>query len=309
MSTALVTGAGGFVGRHLVKVLAGADWQIKTLVRNQKTPQSPNPCAAYLAAAEPLLQAGDVDVVFHLGGLAHAGAQGADEAQMRLVTVDQTLALYRRAVAAGVPRFVWLSSIKVLGDTSAEPLGVNAPYQPGDIYAAAKVQAERALLAEPARDTQLCIVRPPLVYGSGVQANFLSLLQAAGSGWMLPLKSATAPRAWLAVDNLCDFLLLLATREVLPAPQIWHVRDAEQSSVAMMLTSLREMMHKPPALVPVPASIALAVATLLGRRAMAQRLFLPLMVDMTLTQNELGWQPPLSQAQALAQTVTWFQTR
>ena len=174
---ALVTGAGGFIGSHLAPALADAGWQVTQ-------------------------ELAGVDAVFHLGGLAHGGAQGADAEQLHQVNALDTLNLFQRAVAAGVPLFVWLSSIKVLGDVSSAPFTAADPLAPAGAYARSKAAGERLLQAEAAGSTRLAIVRPPLVYGPRVKANFLQLLQWADRSWPLPLGSATAPRAMVSVDNL-----------------------------------------------------------------------------------------------------------
>lgn len=292
MRCAAVTGASGFIGGHLVSALEKQGWQVRCIPR------------AGLKA--PDLQ--NVDTLFHLAGLAHAGAQGADRREMFAVNAELTLALYRQAIEADVGRFVWLSSIKVLGDDSEQPLTVEAPYQPGDVYAESKAEAERMLLEQARGHTRLSIVRPPLVYGCGVRANFYALLSAADSSWPLPLKSALAPRAWVGVDNLVDLLLSLADRSENGEQEIWHVRDLEESNVGQMVSDCRELMGRSARLWPVTPKVAMAAGTLLGRKDVISRLFQPLRVDMSATQRELGWQPPYAQSHQLKQVVAWYQT-
>jgi len=290
MNSAWVTGAGGFIGRHLVPALRQRGWQVDVAARGA-------------SLHEP------VHTVFHLAGIAHAGAQGSGREEMFAVNVDATLRLYREALAVGVKRFIWLSSIKTLGDSSLEPLTVDAPYRAGDVYAQSKVAAEQQLLAAEAPTTDLCIVRPPLVYGAGVQANYLSLLRASLCGWPLPLRSATAERAWVGVHNLVDLMILLAQIECLPAQRIWHVRDEEQASVREMVTQLAAQAGRPSRLWPLHPKLALAIGWLLGRGAMASRLFTPLRVDMSQTSKLLGWRAPRTQAQEIDEVVQWFLTR
>ena len=302
MKCAAVTGAGGFIGGHLSTALVARDCQVRRIKRTE--------------LSTPDLQG--VDTLFHLAGLAHAGAQGADRREMFSVNAEQTLALFRKAGEAGVDRFVWLSSIKVLGDVSEHPLTVAAPYQPGDVYAESKAEAERLLLEEAStitrNGTQLSIVRPPLVYGRGVGANFYAMLSAADSSWPLPLKSAQAPRAWLGVDNLVDMLVLLADTNARSKSiesneaKIWHVRDLEESNVRQMISLCRELMSRSAHLWSVSPRIAMMAGALLGRRDMVSRLFQPLRVDMSDTQRQLGWQPPNPQLQQLKQVVAWYQT-
>ena len=291
MKRACVTGSGGFIGGHLVPALHDAGWDVINLTRDEA----------------PTVQLSGIDTVFHLAGLAHAGAQGADRAQMFEVNVDQTVGLYRQAVAAGVGRFVWLSSIKVLGDVSEMPLSPDAPRCPGDIYAQSKAQAEQTLLSEPCGETQLAIVRPPLVYGPGVSANFLSLLRIAASPWPLPFKSANAPRAWVGVDNLVDMLLALANSAENVEQLIWHVRDVEEVGVGQLVTALRDIQGRQPGLWSVDPDLAMKAGKLLKREGVMSRLFDPLRLDMQATETLLGWRPPLTQKQALKQVMAWYQ--
>ena len=313
MSRVLVTGANGFIGRHLTPAVHAAGHRTEGVVRMAVPGETLNGQGELHKVWPSLgLIADDlagVDCLFHLAGLAHAGARGADRQALFHVNLDQTVNLYRQAVRAGVKRFIWLSSIKVLGDSSTSPLAVGAPYRPGDDYAASKAAAEQQLLSEPAGNTQLCIVRPPLVYGVGVQANFLRMLRFALSGWPLPFKSATAPRAWLSVHNLVDLLLALGRAEGLPGQSIWHVRDAEETAVTDMLALMAGCAGRGLQQWPVPPGVAMWAARLVGKGDMAARLFLPLQVDMTETGAKLQWQPEVAQSQAIEEVVQWYQTR
>lgn len=297
MPTALVTGANGFIGRHLVSTLQTKGWQVQPVKRT-------TPLQQFSLQAD--------DVVFHLAGLAHAGAQGADDTMMFEVNARQTLHRFQQACAAGVGHFVWLSSIKVLGDSSATPLAEDAPYAPGDVYAQSKVRGEELLLSARQHElvgavTQLSIVRPPLVYGAGVGANFMNLWRAAASPWPLPLAAAQAPRAWLGVDNLVSFLSARVTAQAPQDETIWHVCDNEQSSVKEMLTNIRKLTGRAPRLWPISANFAKMLARRFGREALANRLFEPLCVDDNRSRSLLNWSPPFSQTEQLQQVQLWYQ--
>ena len=213
---------------------------------------------------------------------------------------------------AGVRRFVWLSSIKALGDSSATPLKECDPLNPGDDYGRSKAQGEQMLLqalqAQPQWAGRLAIVRPPLVYGPGVGANFLAMARWATSTWPLPLAGADAPRAWLSVQNLTDFIQHVATAD-LGRQVIFHVCDAEQTSVRGMLRSMAQLTGRSARLFTLPKAVLLFVARVAGREAQAQRLLLPLPVSMQATTSQLNWQPPIKQADALAEVMTWFPTQ
>ena len=290
MNRALVTGASGFIGTHLVTHLRSEGWQVETAAHD---------CLERGLALE------GIATVFHLAGLAHAGAKVSDRPRMFAANVALSTALYQRACDAGVGRFIWLSSSKVLGDTSSAPLTETAPYKPGDLYAESKMAAEQALLEMSCLNTRLCVVRPPLVYGVGVGANFLSLLRAAVSAWPLPFASALAQRSWLSVNNLTDFLHTLACVDELGEQKIFHVRDAADASVAQMLTRLRALNDSSPKLWPLNPRVGMMLGALLGRRDMVSRLFLPFQLDMQTTQKTLAWAPPLPQMNELVQVLEW----
>jgi len=300
---AYVTGATGFIGRHLVKRLVEVGWHVEGVVRNGSVPG--------LAQTHSTLPTDELalrsfDTVFHLAGLAHSKVQDSNEKQLLSINCDQTVDLYRSAQKAGVSRFIWLSSIKVLGDRSAHPLGTTDPLQPGDAYARSKAQAEGQLLKLVSESTQLCMIRPPLVYGVGVKANFLRMISMALGSWPLPLKGAIEPRAWLSVNNLVHLLLHIADRDQ-PPPTIVHVRDNEQSNVAQMLSMLATAAGQPLRLWQVKPELALMVAKLLGFGGAGERLFHPLQVDMQNTVDELAWTPAYEQRNEIDKVVKWFQ--
>jgi len=299
MPAALVTGASGFVGVHLVRALEQQGWQVHKVDRHTALDQ-------YELCRQ--------DAVFHLAALAHAGAQNADETMMMNVNAQQTLRRFEQACSAGAGHFVWLSSIKVLGDSSARALTPADPYAPGDSYARSKVRGEELLLAA-ASDLQtqvlpeLSIIRPPLVYGPGVSANFLNLWRAAMSPWPLPLGAANAPRAWLGVDNLVSFLLARVTGQAEMSATFWHVCDDEQASVREMVTTVRALANRNADLWTLPAGLIKAAAVLLGKQGAASRLFDPLPVDDSESRQLLSWTPSFTQQQQLEKVLLWYQQR
>ncbi|MEM7000713.1 MAG: NAD-dependent epimerase/dehydratase family protein [Pseudomonadota bacterium] len=295
----LVTGASGFIGQHVCRDLAAAGWHIKVCRRQAGGYQLPTDTTSD-------------DVVVHLGGMAHDQVPGADLAALVEVNAQQTLNLFIASMQAGVRRFVWLSSIKALGDSSITPLKECDPPNPGDDYGRSKAQAERMLLqaleAQPEWAGRLAILRPPLVYGPGVGANFLSMVRWATSSWPLPLAGADAPRAWLSVQNLTHFIGHVATAE-LGRQVIFHVCDAEQTCVRDMLRLLAQLAGGSARLFFIPQAVLFFTARMVGREGQAQRLLLPLPVSMQATASQLNWQPPIKQANALAEVMTWFPTQ
>jgi UDP-glucose 4-epimerase len=196
-----------------------------------------------------------------------------------------------------------LSSIKVLGEVSARPLTVDAPYAPADAYGRSKMEAEKALLdAARVGGTELAIVRPPLVYGPGVKANFLMLLRLVRLnrlGLPLPLGDARAPRSFVGVRNLVDLIAALATR----GSGVFHVSDPEDLSVVDLFARLG---GRSGLMIRVPGAAMRRMARWTGQQAIYLRLFESLQLDQSATRATLGWQPPLGVGQQLEETMTWY---
>lgn len=303
VNVSLVTGAGGFVGGHLCRYLARAGMSVRQV--------SGRGAAGERAAIDLLEPSEDrivralagVDVVFYLAAVAHEGVARADPEGLQAVNVEAPLRWLRAAERAGTRRFVWLSTIKVLGDVSLAPLRPEDPYRPGDDYARSKQRAEQLLLGEPRAVTALAVVRPPLVYGPLVRGNFLALLRWGASGMPLPLGRATAPRSMVGVGNLCDLLLRLGR----DGDGIFHVADPADVCVAELLGQIRALLGRPRRLPPVPPRVLGAAARLLRRPGIYARLFEPLQVDASATHAQLAWAPPRGVTEQLQETVTWFQ--
>lgn len=307
---ALVTGSSGFVGRALVAELRRRGWQAGASVRRI----SAHDADADVVETGELSTSTDwtaalraVDTVFHLAARVHqtGGEEAGAEAIYQRANADATAALARAAIAAGVGRFVFVSSVKVMGDVSPmRPFDEGDEPQPQDAYGRSKLDAERALEGLAAQ-IEVSIVRPPLVYGPGVRANFLSLLRLAASGWLLPLGAARAGRSMVFIDNLVDALIACA---IVPhrSPATYFVTDGHDASVAEILTIVRAEMGLSPRLLAPPAGMVQAAARLLGRADAAQRLFSPLLVNTGRIRAELGWSPPVSQEDALRRTARWF---
>jgi len=299
MTAVLITGVDGFVGRHLVGSTAAADWKTVTLARDRF---GANKLAIHrdTPESETVEALRGLDVIIHLAGVAHRRTSASE-----LMSTNQhwPLRLYRAAIAAGVPRFVWLSSIKVLGEVSPRPLTGDAPYAPIDAYGRSKMEAEKAMMAA-AREggTELAIVLSPLVYGPGVKANFRLLLKFARLsrlGLPLPLGAARAPRSFVGVRNLVDLIGVLTRR----GRGIYHVADPEDLSVVDLFGYLggrRRLM------VSIPRVIMCRVAGLAGWYSLYQRLFESLQLDQSATRTALGWQPPFGVEQQLEETMAWY---
>lgn len=293
----LVTGAGGFVGPHVVAALRAAAYRVRV------TQRSPAPAPVGVEAvltgdlASPVdwsraLQ--DVRHVVHLAGLAHAGP-GLDEELYRRVNTQATLELAEAAYRAGVSRFVCISSIKAQsGAFDGPPLREDDAPAPDDAYGRSKLAAEQGLAR---LDFDWIALRPVLVYGPGVKANMAALLKLARLPVPLPLGGLTAPRSLLAVENLADAVLFALT-PACPARRAFTVADPEPISVAAILTALRAGMGRGPGLIAVPSSFLRLAARLVGREAA----FVKLSGSLVARPEGLlraGWRPPLATQVAL----------
>ena len=305
---ALVTGANGFIGEHLVKRLSHAGWEVAGV---QRQGQITHLNQVFANLNIPCDKLEDVDVIFHTAGLAHSHAKGSSKKVMEQVNAHDSVTLFDAASAAGVKKFVWLSSIKVLGDVSQTPFKPTDAHAPCDRYARSKALGEVLLQEASAKQnsTHLAIVRPPLVYGPGVGANFLKLGQWALSGWPLPLLQATAPRAWIGVRNLVNFLLHLGAPQLANVSGIWHVRDEEEASVVQMIGKICDLAGQPKRLFSVHPTVFKTMVTVMARPSLAQRFFAPLQIDIAESQSELDWHPTYRQREELEEFLAWLPTQ
>lgn len=311
-----VTGANGFVGSALARRLAADGHDVTACVRSIPVAgDDPWRCAVQPVAVGDIHASTDwaraldgVSVLVHTAARVHVMHETADDAlsAFREVNLAGTVNLARQAAAAGVRRMVLVSSVKVLGESTApgRPFTAQDTAAPQDAYARSKQEAEDGL-RQVAADTGMAwvVVRPPLVYGPGVRANFGALVGWLRRGMPLPLGGVTQNRRSLvALDNLVDFLVLCTHHPQAPGHH-FLVSDGEDLSTAALLTRLGQAMHRPARLLPVPPASLAWGAALLGRRALAQRLLGSLQVDMSATQHITGWRPPVSVDDGLRQVV------
>ncbi len=309
----LVTGAGGFVGGALVARLAATGHAVVACART--LPARPVPAARWIATGD--LEHGrdwgavldGIEAVVHLAARVHRPGD-RDEAACVRANVDVATALARAAAGAGVRAFVFASTVKVHGerspvrtDGSPRPFTEADPPAPQDPYARSKWQAEQALAAI-AADTGLAVtvLRPPLVYGPGVRANFLALLRAVDRGWPLPFGAVDNRRSLVYLGNLVD-ALARCVEDARAAGRTFLVCDGEDVSTAQLARRLGEALGRPARLLPVPPGLLLLGARLAGRTDAAQRLLGSLCVDAGALRARLDWRPPVDLATGLAETV------
>ena len=304
----LITGANGFIGQTILYYLK----EIKKMhalgsVRQIRMPANPK---------IPLIEVGDlsaetdwsdalsgVDIVIHSAARVHVmNEHSADPiAEFRKINVAGTLNLARQAIAAGVRRFVFISSIKVNGEGTelGKPFTADDVPAPCDPYGISKLEAEQGLLRLAAETgLEVVIIRPVLVYGPGVKANFLSMMHWLSKGVPLPLGAIHNKRSLVALDNLID-LVVTCLDHPAAANQVFLVSDGEDLSTTELLRRMGTALGKPARLLPLPVSWLNLSAALLGKRNVARRLCETLQVDIGKTRQLLGWQPPLSVDQGL----------
>jgi UDP-glucose 4-epimerase len=251
------------------------------------------------------------DCIVHLAARVHVmHDMAADpDAAFRATNVDGTLRLAAAAQQRGVPRFVFVSSIKAVAESDGgKPLREDDPARPEDAYGRSKRSAEEALIRlGDVTGPEIVIARPPLVYGPQVRANFLRLMDAVWRGIPLPLGGADARRSMVYVGNLADALMYCAT-DPRAARQCFHIADSTAPTVAELVRALARHLGKPSRLLPVPAAWLRVAGRLTGRSAQVDRLIDGLRVDTTRIRNVLGWQPPYSTDEGLSATADWYRS-
>jgi nucleoside-diphosphate-sugar epimerase len=316
VSTVLVTGATGFVGRSLCTRLHGLDIDVRMAVRGPESvmlAEPPTRTAMVVGDIGPKTEwmeaLNGVDVVVHLAARVHVMRETTVDplAEFRNVNVAGTERLARQAASCGVRRLVFLSSIKVNGEvTRNKPYTEDDEPHPEDAYGISKREAEQVLWRV-ADETglEVVIIRPPLVYGPGVKGNFLTMLKIVRRGIPLPLGGVTNRRSLIYVENLADAIVLAATHP-LAAGNTFLVSDGEDVSTSELLRSLARLLDAPSRLVAVPPSLLRLAGRLAGKSKAVERLLGSLCVDNGKIRRILGWQPPFTVAEGLAKTASWF---
>lgn len=301
-----MTGASGFVGRYLANHLATDGIRIIRFSRRGAPGHVPVD-HAFDSIEQQAAMLRNVEVVFHLAARAHRHSNAASKTLHTRDNLEATKRLFEASVRAEVPKFVFVSTIRVLGETSVRPFVVTDPPRPSDAYSESKARAEEWLEQQQGRGVAIVIVRPPLVYGPGVGANFLRLMNAVGRGWPLPLAGATAPRSQIARTNLVD-LLALCGRGSVSGFSVLHCRDDQDFSVRALIGVLAELMNRRARLFNVPARILGAVGAIAGMENVATRLFTAAQCDDSATRIAFGWHPRVASRDALNETVAWWRT-
>lgn len=310
----LIVGASGFVGGHLVHRLAADGIPLRAAVhRNRANLPGGIEIAENVNLDGPFDWASAIegcDAIVHLGARVHVMRETSANSleAYRRVNVEGTLSLARQAVGAGVRRFVFLSSVKVCGESTepGEAFVETATPHPVDPYGISKLEAERGLIElGRASGMQVVILRPPLIYGPGVRANFLSMMRWLRRGLPLPFGCIDNRRSLLGIDNMVD-LICACLWHPAAAGEVFLASDGQDLSTPELLRRLAEALDTKARLLPIRVGILEGVATLAGQRALAQRLCLSLCVDSRKVRETLNWQPPFSVNEELSRTARAF---
>lgn len=314
MTRVLITGATGFVGQVLCEQLALCGYRLRAALRYDRPVPT---CIAETAVVGDIGGATEwsralegVELVIHAAARTHVLRDVPHNEELFLATnANGTRGLARAAAQAGVRRFVYLSSIKVNGEeTTQEPYRASDLPQPRDAYARSKLKGETHLAqAAASSGMQAVIVRPPLVYGCGVGANFLRLMRWIDRRWPLPFGALTNQRSLVSVWNLSDLIVTLLTHQK-AAGGVWLVSDGEDLSTPELLRRMGRAMQRTVRLLPVTPRLLRVCGRLAGRGADTARLCGSLRVDMTATGDALHWSRPVSMDEALARTVAWYRS-
>lgn len=312
-----MTGASGFVGGHLCLELLKAGWTVRAVARSSEAAMALPP------GVEPFYVPGigpqtdwsealeEVDVVAHLAGRAHVTKEeSADPLEAyREVNVGGTRRLAEACVEAGVRRLVFVSSVKAVGEGSPVAYTEESPRHPEDAYGVSKMEAEDALAGVAARTgLEAVVLRPPLVYGPGVKANFRSLMGLVKKGVPLPLGLVKNERSMVYVRNLAATISLCLEHPA-AAGEAFFVADGESPSTGELVTRMGHLMKHPARLVPVPVPLLKLGGRVTGRSGHVDRLVGSLTVSTAKARRLLGWSPRFSLDEGLRETVDWYASR
>ena len=315
----LVTGASGFVGRALCRALRASRVPLRAAARALGAPSETGPGAPPAAVA-----VGDIGpdtdwseavagclAVVHLAARVHVMREHSSDplSEFRRVNRAGTRRLAEAAAAAGVRKFVFVSTVKVHGEVSpGRPFVESDPLAPSDPYSISKCEAEQELADVCSRGgMRLVILRPPLVYGPGVGGNFARLLRTVDRGFPLPFGAFRNQRSLVYVGNLAD-AIAACIPEHAAASGAYLVSDDESVSTPDLIRRIAAALQRPARLVSVPLWLLRAGAKVLGHSGDFDRLAGDLVVDSGAIRRALGWKPPVSMPQGLAATAQWYRS-
>ncbi|MFA5775178.1 MAG: SDR family oxidoreductase [Ilumatobacteraceae bacterium] len=309
----VVTGATGFIGRHLCAALANTQHQVTIVSRSVPTEFGPNvrtiPNIDLEQQVDYATLFKDCEVVIHLAGRVHVQGDPENDPESAYISANSTatLNLAHAAIANGVKRFIFLSSIKVNGESTSldAPFTPESTPHPIDSYGKSKLEAENGLF-QLARSSALevVVIRPPLVYGPGVRANFLQLLKLVHKQLPLPLRSVHNKRSLVGVDNLVNLILTCINHPAAPN-NVFFASDNADISTPDLIRFIAEAEGRRARLFPFPPFLLRMGAKVLRREDQYLRLCGSLRVDISKTMDVLQWRPIATPTEILARTATY----
>ena len=309
----LITGANGFVGRSLCARMVADGWNVKGAIRSLPK-ESDLPSGTVCATTRAIDANTDwskalnrIDTVIHLAARVHEMHEDAlTQDDYNQVNVDGTVRLAQMAANSGVKRFIFLSSVKVNGEGRSFPYLENDEVSPSDYYGISKWEGEKKLKKISLQtNLEAIVIRPPLVYGPGVKANFLRLMKLVDRELPIPLSSVKNLRSMIALDNLVDFILHCAKIPEV-SYDVFFVSDDEDLSTPELIRRIASLMGRRARLLPFPPGLLRLVGRITGKEGMVDRLCGSLQVDISKAKQLLGWKPPVTVDEGLSRTVSWY---
>jgi len=309
----LVTGATGFIGHFLCERLLADGQQVRGTLLESEAPSS------LVEGVEPVFiqplgpdsnwreALAGIETIIHLAARVHIMADTSTDplAEFRHVNVDGTTRLAQEAAKAGIKRLVFISSVKVNGEETDKPYTSYSLPQPTDPYGISKWEAEQELRRiEAESGLEIVVVRPVLVYGPGVKANFLNLMKLVHRGLPLPLAAIANKRSFIYAGNLVDALATCAI-ESAAAGQTYLVSDGEDVSTPELIRRTAKALGVQPRLFSFPPALMRLAGQITGKTASVNRLLGTLTVDSSKICRDLGWKPPFTMDEGLQETAEW----
>ncbi len=310
-----VTGASGFVGSALLKSISSdGKYSVRAIYRSSPSVTLENcktfECGDLDQHTDYSTALEGVDIVVHCAARVHVMSERASDpmAEFRAANVIATENLARTAARCGVKRFIFISSIKVNGEATqfGTPYRADDVAAPADPYGVSKLEAENALkLVAAETGMDFVIIRPVLVYGPGVKANFRNMMKWLRKGVVLPFGAINNRRSLVSLNNLTDLIRVCLTHSA-AANQTFLVSDGEDVSTTQLLTKMANALGCRPRLIPVPGVLLVAAATLFKKKSLSQRLCGNLQVDIDKNFELLGWRPKMALAEGVKLTAEHY---